>query len=109
MQDEHFIRQWNDVHEDFTTDLHAALTPLTGATRNDAGKRRHIEQPYDSRVRKPLSPAAMASLRGLAASVITAALWVTVMLAATPAPGLASPHDAPAIAAHACMVHPLIA
>ena len=44
---------------------------------------------------KPLlSPAAQASLRGLAASVVTFGLWIAVMALATPMPLLASASDA---------------
>ena len=58
--------------------------------------------------RPSLSPAASASLRGLAASVITAALWVVVLALATPAPGLAWSANTP-LANAACVAHPLVA
>jgi hypothetical protein len=104
MQDEHFIRQWNDTHEDFTADLHQALNQFGRYQRTRDRKTAAIGSPYDRildrRVVEPasrgLSAGAQASLRGLAASVITFALWVTVMLVATPAPGLASAIDAQA-------------
>ena len=99
MQDELFLRQWNDAHEDFTADLHQTLNQLGRYQRTRDRSAVVIGTPYDSildkrRVepaRNELSPAARASLRGLAASVITFGLWVTVMLVATPAPGLAAP------------------
>lgn len=101
MQDELFLRQWNNAHEDFTADLHRTLNQLGRYQRTRNGAVAAIGSPYDSildkrRVepaRHELSPAARASLRGLAASVITFGLWVTVMLVATPAPGLAAPLD----------------
>lgn len=48
---------------------------------------------------------ARASLRGLAASVLTFVLWVTVMVLATPTPGLASP----LFGAAQCSAHPVLA
>ena len=96
MQDELFMRQWNQGHEDFTADLHSTLKQLGRYGRSrDADP--VIGSPYDRILdRRPietaqpaLSPAAKASLRGLAASVITLVLWFAVMAIATPAPGLA--------------------
>jgi hypothetical protein len=58
--------------------------------------------PVEPDARPALPPAAQASLRGLAASVITLALWVIVMLVATPAPGLAAAEHAPATHSPAC-------
>lgn len=101
MQDELFMRQWNDVHQDFTADLHQTLKGLGRYQRKRQGV---IGSAYG----KPaLSPAARASLRGLAASVITFGLWVTVMMLATPAPGLASPLEA--ATASACVAAPVLA
>jgi hypothetical protein len=96
MQDELFMRQWNQGHEDFTADLHSTLKQL-GRYRRSREADPVIGSPYDRILdRRPvgvaqpeLSPAASASLRGLAASVITIGLWVIVMVAATPVPGLA--------------------
>ena len=104
MQDQHFIRDWTQVHRDFTTDLHDTLNQLGRYQRSRGKDAATIGSPYDRildrrRVepsRSELSPAAQASLRGLAASVITLVLWVAVMLIATPAPGLAAPVDAAA-------------
>jgi hypothetical protein len=53
-------------------------------------------------------PPAKASLRGLAASVLTATLWVLVLALATPAPGLAAPGEPP-MAACACVAFPPLA
>ena len=110
MQDEHFIRQWNQGHSDFTADLHGTLKQLGRYQRTRDVTPVVIGSPYDRILdRRPveaaqptLSPAAKASLRGLAASVITFGLWITVMLIATPAPGLAATSDAPATVATAC-------
>jgi hypothetical protein len=116
MQDEHFMRQWNQGHSDFTADLHNTLKQLGRYNRQrDDGAA--IGSPYDCILdRRPveatqptLSAAASASLRGLAASVITIALWVIVMVVATPAPGLAAPLDEPAPVASACVDHPVLA
>ena len=116
MQDELFMRQWNQGHEDFTADLHNTLKQL-----GRYGRTRHadpiIGSPYDRILdRRPvevtqptLTPAASASLRGLAASVITIALWVIVMVVVTPTPGLAAPLDAAATVATACLAHPVLA
>jgi hypothetical protein len=117
MQDQHFIRDWTEVHEDFTADLQQTLNQLGRYQRTRDGKAAIIGSPYDSildrrRVepaRRTLSPAAQASLRGLAASVITVVLWATVMLVATPAPGLAAATEAPATQASAWVVTPELA
>jgi hypothetical protein len=116
MQDELFMRQWNQGHEDFTADLHSTLKQL-GRYRRTRDADPVIGSPYDRILdRRPvevtqpsLSPAASASLRGLAASVITLVLWVAVMLVATPAPGLAATPEAPATVATACLAHPVLA
>lgn len=114
MQDQHFIRQWNEAHEDFTTDLHRALNQFGRYQRTrrvDIGNSYGFLDKYESR-RTPqpaLSPAAQASLRGLAASVITFLLWVTVMLVVTPVPGLAATPDALAATAGECLAHPMLA
>lgn len=52
-----------------------------------------------------MSPIARASLRGFAASVLTFVLWATVMVLATPTPGLASAF----YEAAPCHVHPVLA
>lgn len=117
MQDELFLRQWNDTHEDFTADLHRTLKQLGRYQRTRDEAVAVIGTPYDSILdkrhlepaRHELSPAARASLRGLAANVITFGLWVTVMLIATPAPGLASTPDAVAFQANACVAAPVVA
>src|SRR6187200_335023 len=93
MQDEHFLRNWNDGHSRFSADLDRGLSHLIGRR----GHRKVIGNPYGipSETRPPLSPAARASLRGLGASVLTVMLWVVVLALATPAPGLAASSGAP--------------
>lgn len=97
MQDQEFMRYWNSDHYRFSADLDRGL----GHIRRYFTQRREARKPigssygflarYDepSQAGRALSSTAQASLRGLAASVITVALWTTVMLVATPAPGLA--------------------
>ena len=97
MQDEQFMRQWSTRHDRFSADLDRGLGHLIGYFSRAI----RVAMPYVAlmgystryeapRATRPaLSPAAQASLRGLAASVITFALWVTVMALATPAPGFA--------------------
>src|SRR5688500_8105945 len=75
MQDQHFIRQWTDVHDDFTADLHQALNQIGRYQRTrhaDIGSTYALLDKYAEQQapRPALSPAAQASLRGLAASVI---------------------------------------
>ena len=117
MQDEHFIRQWNQVHDEFTGDLHDTLEQIANRRQARGGSAEIIGSPYDRILdRRPaeaaareLSPVGQASLRGLAASVITLALWVVVMLVATPAPGLASTLDAPLAQVGTCVDAPVLA
>jgi|SRR5436190_3142709 hypothetical protein len=112
MQDEQFMQGWNVAHSRFSADVDRGLGRLVDrfSRRQNAAKR--MRNPYgiptevDRHV--TLSPAAKASLRGLAASVITAALWVVVIALATPAPGLAASPMAP-VAAAECLAHPLVA
>jgi hypothetical protein len=116
MQDELFMRQWNQGHTDFTADLHSTLKQLGRYNRkSDAGAA--IGSPYDrildrrpvEPTRPALSPAAQASLRGFAASVITLVLWFGVMLVATPSPGFAATLAGPATIASACIGPPVLA
>jgi hypothetical protein len=117
MQDEHLTRQWNSDHDRFSADLDRGLGHIVRFFKERRGDEKSIGSSYGFLAKyeqpKPagpvLSPAAEASLRGLAASVITFALWVTVMLVATPAPGLAAPLDAPAVQAAECVAHPALA
>ena len=112
MQDEHFMQSWNTGHGRFSADLDRRLDDLsarlvrrrkgTKGIRNPYGLPRHVGNPLS------LSPAARASLRGLAASVLTAALWLVVMALATPAPGLAATAIAP-VADAGCVTHLLLA
>ena len=94
MQDEHFLRNWNDGHSRFSADLDRGLNHLAGRL----GRHKAIGNPYGipSETGPSLSPAARASLRGLGASVLTVALWMVVLTLATPAPGLAAPPAASA-------------
>ena len=97
MQDEQFIRQWNSDHDRFSADLDRGLGHLVRYFTQRRESRKPIGSSYGflARYEAPrpagptLSPAAQASLRGLAASVLTFVLWVSVMLVMTPAPGLA--------------------
>ncbi len=117
MQDQHFIHDWTDLHQDFTADLHQTLNQLGRYHRTRDRGAAIIGSPYDrildrrrvEPARSGLSPAARASLRGLAASVITVVLWATVMLIATPAPGLAAPVEAAVAEANACILAPELA
>lgn len=107
MQDEQFIREWNAGHDRFSFTLDRAAgkpgrrTHRTGqgrsAIRNIYGLPAAVERVTSAD--PALSPAAQASLRGLAASIITFALWVTVMVLATPNPGAATPTIATSAAA----------
>jgi hypothetical protein len=101
MQDQHFYRGWHQDAGDFAADFQQTLNGLgryrrTRSSDDDNILDRHRVEP----ARHGLSAAAKASLRGLAASVITFALWTAAMLVMTPAPGLASTLDpaAPAVA-----------
>jgi hypothetical protein len=104
MQDDLFIRQWTATHDEFSADLDRGLGHLLRRFSRRERATKPIGSSYgflakyeaEPAPRQGLSPRAQASLRGLAASVITFALWVTVMLVATPAPGFASSLDAPA-------------
>ena len=117
MQDQHFIREWNAVHGDFTADLHSTLNQLGRFRRSRDRGVTAIGSPYDRILDRrhvepapsDLSPAAHASLRGLAASAITVVLWSVVMLVATPAPGLAAEPGAPLTQASACILAPELA
>ena len=117
MQDEQFMRQWNNDRDRFSADLDRGLGHIVRFFREHRGDRKTIGGSYGFLAKyeqpKPagpvLSPAAQVSLRGLAASVITFALWATVMLVATPAPGLAAAMDGPAAQAAECVTHPALA
>ena len=97
MQDEQFMRQWNNDHDRFSIELDRGLSHITRFFTQRRESRKPIGASYGllAKYEQPtattpgFSPAAQASLRGLAASVLTVVLWVSVMLVATPAPGLA--------------------
>ena len=102
MQDEQFMRQWNGVHEEISLKRDRQSSHATRQLRQRQGSCQAIGNAYgfldkygDKAEPKPLiSPAAQASLRGLAASVITFGLWIAVMALAMPMPLLASTTDA---------------
>ena len=95
MQDQIFMHDWNNGHDRFSADLDRGLGHVIAylSRRNRPAKTigssygllTKYEAPRPAR--PALSPTAQASLRGFAASVITFALWVTVMALATPSPG----------------------
>ena len=112
MQDEHFMQGWNTGHRRFSMDLDRRLGDLAARLVGRRKGAKDIRNPYGlpHHVGNPLSlsPAARASLRGLAASVLTAALWLVVMALATPAPGLAATSIAP-VADTGCVTPLLLA
>ena len=117
MQDEQFSRQWDAGHDRFSADLDRGLGHLLNFFRKRAEERESIGNAYAFLDRHAvpatpgpqLSPAARASLRGLAASVVTVALWVSVMLVATPTPGVAAPRPSGAALARVCGVGAVLA
>jgi len=110
MQDQQFMQGWNDGHGRFSADLDRGLDHLIERFSRRGARRKAIGNPYgiptESEPRHTLSPAAQASLRGLAASAITVALWVVVMALATPTPGLAASPEGP-VASAECIARPL--
>jgi len=92
MQDQQFMQSWNQGHSRFSADLDRALGHLIEHFPGRKGSRKAIRNPYGipALTGPSLPPAARASLRGLAASVLTVALWVVVLALATPTPGLAA-------------------
>ena len=112
MQDEHFMQGWNDNHNRFSADLDRGLGRLIDRLPHRARRAEPIGNPYgiptEAEPRPALSAGAQASLRGFAATVITATLWVVVMVLATPAPGLAASPEAP-VANVECIARPLLA
>ena len=108
MQDEHFMRDWVGLHDRASATSHRKPSPLS-RTAVDRKSRFSIGSAYTNRPAADsasgISPVARASLRGLAASVLTFVLWVTVMVLATPTPGLASP----LFGAAQCSAHPVLA
>src|SRR5690606_13088170 len=108
MQDEHFMRDWVGLHDRASATSHGRPTPLS-RTAVDRKSQPSIGDAYANRPATDrasgISPVARASLRGLAASVLTFILWVTVMVLATPTPGLASSLSEAA----QCSAHPVLA
>jgi hypothetical protein len=110
MQDEHFMQGWNDGHSRFSADLDRGIGLLAERLSRKREKPKVIRNPYGipAEVGPGLPPAARASLRGVAASVLTVTLWMVVLALATPAPGLAASSLASAQAC-ACLAHPPLA
>jgi hypothetical protein len=105
MQDEQFMRSWNDSHDRFSAEVDRGLSLVIDRLSRSRRRRKAIRNPYGIPVEteSSLPPRAKASLRGLAATLFTIALWATVLMVATPAPGLAAAREAP-VATCACVV-----
>jgi len=90
------MQGWNQGHSRFSADLDAGLRHLLARFPGRRARRNAIEDPYGipAETDSSLSSGAQASLRGLAASVLTVMLWFVVIALATPAPGLAAAPDA---------------
>jgi hypothetical protein len=112
MQDEHFMQSWNSGHRRLSADIDRGLSRLADRLSDRTKRPKDIGDAYGlpsgTERRAALSPAAAASLRGFAATVITATLWVVVMALATPAPGLAASIDS-VMAGCACLAYPPLA
>ncbi len=112
MQDQHFMQSWTIGHRQFSNDLARRLNRIGSRFSRRPRGPKSIDDPYGlpSQVgpRRALPPAASASLRGLGATVLTAALWIVVMALATPAPGLAETAIAP-VAGTDCAAYPVLA
>lgn len=101
MFDSLFMRHWEAGPGKFSTHLgRAAVRRLQqGAHRRQPreaiGKPYGFLAKYDDRpaTRPVLTETAQASLRGLAASVVTFGLWIAVMALATPMPLMAATAD----------------
>lgn len=102
------MQSWNAGHHRLSTDIDRGLGRLAERLTPRAKRPKDIGDPYGlpSQVdhRPALSPGAAASLRGFAATVITAALWLVVLALATPAPGLAASAES-VLATCACVSH----
>lgn len=96
MQDEHFMQDWNHGHRRLSADLDRGLGLLTASFSRSDKARKGIRDPYGIPAGSvdPIPPRAKASLRGLAATMVTVALWAVVLMVATPTPGLAAARDA---------------
>ena len=112
MQDQIFMKGWDEAHTRLSADLDRGIRHLHNRFSRTQPRREAIGNPYGLPVEvdagPSLSPAARASLRGLAASVTTVALWVLVLMLATPAPGLAAAPDASTTMCQ-CMARPPLA
>ena len=109
MQDQIFMKGWEEGHARLSADLDRGIRHLVDRFSRRRAGREAIGDPYgipaQVETEPALSPAARASLRGFAASVITVVLWVLVMTLATPAPGLA----ASPVATAECIAQPFLA
>jgi hypothetical protein len=105
MQDEQFMRSWNDGHDRLSADIDRGFGLLADRLSHRGRGRKAIRNPYGipAETGPALPPRAKASLRGLAATVLTATLWLVVLALATPAPGLAASREA-SVATCACVV-----
>jgi hypothetical protein len=74
MTDEHFIRQWTEGHERFTADVDKGLARL----------RRIIDTAYSEAPARPRGiPSTEAMLAGLGATLVTALLFASTVMATT--------------------------
>src|SRR6478609_7940844 len=92
MQDEQFMRSWCEGHSRFSAELDRGFSHLARRFARRGTSAKDIRDPYGipAETGPTLSPKARASLSGLAATVLTATLWLVVVALATPAPGLAA-------------------
>ena len=105
MQDEHFMRDWARWQHRSSHKESSPGQTAVKRTRSDQGNCEVIGGPYaEPPIRRGMTQVAHASLRGLAATVMTFALWMTVMVLTTPE-GLASP----LAAAADCGASPILA
>lgn len=112
MQDELLMRDWTALHEDFVAGLRSGRGRPGGRHRAENSSYDTIELAYRLPAGDPsprLSPAAQASLRGFAASVVTALLWMTLMTLAIPAISLTSAPELPATHTASARTYPALA
>ena len=96
MQDEHFMQGWTSGHTRFSADLDRGLGVVIDRLSRRKKGRESIRNPYGipTETGTSLPASAKASLRGLAATMLTVVLWAVVLMVATPAPGLAAAGEA---------------
>jgi hypothetical protein len=109
MQDEQFMRSWNDSHDRFSAEVDRGLSLVIDRLSRSRRRRKAIRNPYGIPVEteSSLPPRARASLRGLAATLFTVVLWAAVLMVATPTPGFAASHDASPVACACTVLLPL--